>query len=227
MPWRTDATFSPPLSRRLRFKAVRAPPLRGFMQHARRPPAGSTTPRSSRSPAASGCRCTRPATPTTTSASTTRSRASCSPATTCCPRSPRTSPGSVAGADPLTEFFDSLDKVAALDGVGLVLPAHGHPFADLARPGQGDPRPPRGAPRHAAHGRRRAGLGHAWRSSSQRLFKQRSWGQMAESETYAHLEHLRATGEAESPRRRTAPCATTLVELSPERPRVRRAARAR
>ncbi len=32
----------------------------------------------------------------------------------------------------------------------------------------------------------------------QRLFKPRSWGQMAESETYAHLEHLRVTGEAES-----------------------------
>ena len=32
----------------------------------------------------------------------------------------------------------------------------------------------------------------------QRLFRQRSWGQMAESETYAHLEHLKATGEADS-----------------------------
>ena len=26
---------------------------------------------------------------------------------------------------------------------------------------------------------------------------QRSWGSMAESETYAHLEHLRIAGEAE------------------------------
>ena len=32
---------------------------------------------------------------------------------------------------------------------------------------------------------------------SQRLFKQRSWGPMAESETYAHLEHLRMLGGAE------------------------------
>ena len=31
---------------------------------------------------------------------------------------------------------------------------------------------------------------------SQRLFRQRSWGPMAESETYAHLEHLRLAGEA-------------------------------
>ena len=32
---------------------------------------------------------------------------------------------------------------------------------------------------------------------SQQLFKQRSWGPMAESETYAHLEHLRILGSAE------------------------------
>ena len=35
---------------------------------------------------------------------------------------------------------------------------------------------------------------------SQHLFKQRSWGSMAESETYAHLEHLRHAKEAESHR---------------------------
>jgi hypothetical protein len=28
------------------------------------------------------------------------------------------------------------------------------------------------------------------------LFQERSWGAMAERETYAHLEHLRLTGEA-------------------------------
>jgi len=27
------------------------------------------------------------------------------------------------------------------------------------------------------------------------LFRERSWGEMAESETYAHLEHLRESGE--------------------------------
>jgi hypothetical protein len=32
---------------------------------------------------------------------------------------------------------------------------------------------------------------------SEQLFKKRSWGPMAESETYAHLEHLRILGEAE------------------------------
>ena len=30
----------------------------------------------------------------------------------------------------------------------------------------------------------------------QRLFKERSWGDMAASETYAHLEHLRILGQA-------------------------------
>ena len=35
---------------------------------------------------------------------------------------------------------------------------------------------------------------------SKRLFHQRSWGAMAESETYAHLEHLRLAGNAESHR---------------------------
>jgi glyoxylase-like metal-dependent hydrolase (beta-lactamase superfamily II) len=35
---------------------------------------------------------------------------------------------------------------------------------------------------------------------SKRLFQPRSWGAMAESETYAHLEHLRLAGNAESHR---------------------------
>jgi hypothetical protein len=30
----------------------------------------------------------------------------------------------------------------------------------------------------------------------QHLFKERSWGDMAASETYAHLEHLRILGDA-------------------------------
>ena len=33
-----------------------------------------------------------------------------------------------------------------------------------------------------------------------RLFRERSWGDMAESETYAHLEHLRLEGKAEAHR---------------------------
>ena len=37
-------------------------------------------------------------------------------------------------------------------------------------------------------------------SFMKRLFKERSWGDMAESETYAHLEHLRLEGKAEAHR---------------------------
>jgi hypothetical protein len=34
-----------------------------------------------------------------------------------------------------------------------------------------------------------------------KLFKERAWGSMAESETFAHLEHLRREGEVEVGRR--------------------------
>ena len=104
--------------------------------------------------------------------------------------------GLVAGADPLTEFLRSLDKVAGLEGVTLTLPAHGHPFADLAGRAKAirEHHEERlGILREAA-----AELGSATvEELSHRLFKPRSWGQMAESETYAHLEHLRAVGEAD------------------------------
>jgi uncharacterized protein YjeT (DUF2065 family) len=34
----------------------------------------------------------------------------------------------------------------------------------------------------------------------ERLFSPRAWGEMAASETYAHLEHLRLSGAAETRR---------------------------
>ncbi len=107
--------------------------------------------------------------------------------------------GRDGGDDPLADFFASLDKVAALEGVTQVLPAHGHPFTDLAG-------------RAAAikeHHRERLdllrdaseGLGEATvETLSHELFRERSWGPMAESETYAHLEHLRVGGEVTSRR---------------------------
>ena len=98
--------------------------------------------------------------------------------------------------DPLAMFMDSLDRMEEFAAVSLVLPAHGHPFTDLA--GRADD-----IRRH--HGERldvirEAGseLGSATvEAYMQRLFKERSWGYMAASETYAHLEHLRLTGSAE------------------------------
>jgi len=105
--------------------------------------------------------------------------------------------GLVAGVDPLNAFFGSLDKVAALDGVTLALPAHGLPFTDLAG---------RAKEIRDHHEERLETLRAAAREMgdgsvedySHQLFKARSWGQMAESETYAHLEHLREAGEVTS-----------------------------
>jgi glyoxylase-like metal-dependent hydrolase (beta-lactamase superfamily II) len=100
-----------------------------------------------------------------------------------------------SGRDPLADFVASLDKVAALGEVTDVLPAHGHPVGDLAG---------RIAAIKAHHVERlervraiAAALGPATVADfSHELFRRERWGHMAESETYAHLEHLRLTGEA-------------------------------
>ena len=99
-----------------------------------------------------------------------------------------------AGPDPLTSFVQSLHKVAKLEGVRHVLPAHGHPFTDL---------PGRIEAIHRHHDERleslRGFLVELGQGTvvdlSQRLFRQRVWGPMAQSETFAHLEHLRLAGE--------------------------------
>jgi hypothetical protein len=77
-----------------------------------------------------------------------------------------------------------------------VLPAHGHPFTDLV--GRvGDIRR-----HHDERLDRLRGfmeeLGPATVVDlSHRLFRPQVWGSMAESETYAHLEHLRLAGEVD------------------------------
>lgn len=96
--------------------------------------------------------------------------------------------------DPLANFFTSLRRMHAFKDVQVVLPAHGHPFSDL-------------------HTRSEEIIGHheqrleIIRSAAvefregtvfdymKRLFSERVWGDLAESETYAHLEHLRLRGE--------------------------------
>jgi hypothetical protein len=78
--------------------------------------------------------------------------------------------------------------------VKRALPAHGHPFEDV---------PGRVAAIKTHHEERIAvlqeavgGLGPASvEALSHELFRQAHWGPMAESETYAHLEHLRLLGE--------------------------------
>ena len=107
--------------------------------------------------------------------------------------------GSAEPGDPLARFFASLDRVGALNGVTVCLPAHGHPISDLAG-------------RTAAIRRHHVQRLDVLRAAAAELvdapveaymkvlFAERAWGQMAASETFAHLEHLRIGGEAVSRR---------------------------
>jgi glyoxylase-like metal-dependent hydrolase (beta-lactamase superfamily II) len=105
--------------------------------------------------------------------------------------------GIASSPDPLASFFYSLDRVAEIQHVRQVLPAHGHPFDDL--PGR-----TRAIKRHHQERLERVsaisrefGRFATVKEFSERLFAPRSWGSMAESETFAHLEHLRIAGQAE------------------------------
>jgi glyoxylase-like metal-dependent hydrolase (beta-lactamase superfamily II) len=100
------------------------------------------------------------------------------------------------GADALRSYIATLDLVAELPGVQLGLPAHGHPFADV--PGRVD------AIKRHHHERMEllraasVALGPATvQQLSRELFPRKHWGVMAESETFAHLEHLVLEGRAE------------------------------
>jgi len=106
-------------------------------------------------------------------------------------------------ADPLRAFFDSLDRVAELHQVDLCLPAHGHPFRDLRARTEEIKRHHHERLARVKAISREIGRPATVTQFSQRLFKRRSWGPMAESETYAHLEHLRHAGQAESFRDRS------------------------
>jgi glyoxylase-like metal-dependent hydrolase (beta-lactamase superfamily II) len=102
--------------------------------------------------------------------------------------------GMAPEADPLDLFFGSLRRMADISDVSIALPAHGHPFVDL-----------RGRAEHIIeHHEERLDvirdavpdLPNGTVAAFMRvLFRERSWGEMAESETYAHLEHLRERGE--------------------------------
>jgi glyoxylase-like metal-dependent hydrolase (beta-lactamase superfamily II) len=100
------------------------------------------------------------------------------------------------GADALRSYLQTLDLVAALDGVTLGLPAHGHPFDDV--PGRVD-----AIKRH--HEERMnllldasGQIGPATVTElAHEIFPRKHWGVMAESETFAHLEHMVLAGSAE------------------------------
>lgn len=98
---------------------------------------------------------------------------------------------------PLGDFFLSLERMHTFDEVKVVLPAHGLEFHDLSG---------RSQEIIDHHDDRLATLGHAAAHApeneltvpefSKHLFKPRSWGHMADSETFAHLEYLRQQGKA-------------------------------
>ncbi len=98
------------------------------------------------------------------------------------------------GADPLGLYLEALDTVGRLD-VGLALPAHGHPFTGLAErthhiTRHHDQRLDRLRQIAAADGPSTV------EAFTHQLFPRGRWGLMAESEVFAHLEHLRRAGSA-------------------------------
>jgi glyoxylase-like metal-dependent hydrolase (beta-lactamase superfamily II) len=104
--------------------------------------------------------------------------------------------GISSSRDPLASYFYSLDRVGEMTGVKQVLPAHGHPFTHLRARTET-------IKRH--HHERLEKVKAISReiapatveAYSRKLFAPRTWGALAESETFAHLEHLRLAGEAE------------------------------
>jgi glyoxylase-like metal-dependent hydrolase (beta-lactamase superfamily II) len=195
LPWRTDQTFAPPGRTRLRYKLMRTL-ARGFM----RTPAPTRRVRDGEVVELAGREWRAVHTPGHTADHLCLWDADGGVMLSGDHVLPTITPhisGLAAGADPLLAFFNSLDKVAALEGVEHVLPAHGHPFHDLA----GRAKEIREHHEERLDTCRTAaaelGVGTV-EDFTKRLFQPRSWGQMAESETYAHLEHLKATGEADS-----------------------------
>ena len=105
-------------------------------------------------------------------------------------------------------YIESLDRLSDLPHVSTVLPAHGQPFHDLAARAEE-------IKRH--HDERLDRLLEicdtvGWANVihlSHELFAPRSWGSMAEAETFAHLERLRATARCDAAKR-LASCCTTF-----------------
>jgi len=105
------------------------------------------------------------------------------------------------GDDPLQNFVESLDLVGGIGGVRVTLPAHGHPFDDLPGRVEDIKVHHEGRLERLREFGREMGRPATVREFSHRLFRKARWGPMAESETYAHLEHLRHLGQAERSQR--------------------------
>ncbi len=100
--------------------------------------------------------------------------------------------------DPLLDFFESLDKVAAYGpDVRVVLPAHGHPFDDLAERAKSIQEHHIARLELLRRTTEELDRPASVQELSAHLFSPRAQGAMADSETFAHLEHLRRAGELE------------------------------
>ena len=104
--------------------------------------------------------------------------------------------GMAAIENPLQAYVDSLRHVADIGPDATALPAHGLVFGSLAERCQAI------IDHHDERIGKMLGIGAeigpgTVEQFSQQLFAQRHWGMMAQSETYAHLEHLRCEGLAE------------------------------
>lgn len=104
--------------------------------------------------------------------------------------------GLSAAEDPLARFFDSLERMKSFSGVRAVLPAHGLVFEDLAGRADDITRHHRERLQHLREAGDKLGAGTV-EEYMKELFQPRSWGPMAESETYAHLQHLALCNEAD------------------------------
>ncbi len=103
--------------------------------------------------------------------------------------------GLTTAPDPLAQFFQSLDRMKGFGRVQAVLPAHGLTFQNLGGRADEIVRHHEDRLQTLREAGERLGDGTV-EEYMQQLFQPRSWGPLAESETYAHLEHLVARNEA-------------------------------
>ena len=105
--------------------------------------------------------------------------------------------GFAADQAPLTRFLDSLNRMHDFADVRLAMPAHGNPFTDLT--GRAEHISEHHLERLDAIRKAADELeGGSVDEYMKRTFSERSWGDMAASETYAHLDHLRDHGELQA-----------------------------
>ena len=100
--------------------------------------------------------------------------------------------------NPLDEFLASLDRMDTLEGVRCVLPAHGDPFTNLSDRVDHIRRHHVERLQRLLDASKALGRRASVNELMQHLFSERAWGSMAESETFAHLEHLRLQGLTDS-----------------------------